>query len=338
MSEKKRSFSIKKLFEIRESALVILIILFAVVMVCFKPKFLNLNNILAIFISLSSTAVVACGMCILLVSGCMDLSVGSISAFSGVITCQLLNSAGMPVIVSIIAGVLIGAVIGLINGFIVIKWNISPFIVTLGTQYIFRGLTQIMAEGFTIIGLPESFTNLGQKDIFGIQLPIIYMIVIVIIFEILLRKFRFFRQCYFVGGNEKAASMTGMKSNRIKVISFVIVDMLAAFVGVTFAARFGNASVTIGTGMEMQVITACVIGGASLSGGEGTIVGSFLGALLMSMITNALNMIGVDTFWQNVCTGAILIFAVVMDTIIKQRRELGVKVETAKKRDEKLAA
>lgn len=338
MNEKKRGFSIKKLFEIRESALVILIILFAAIMACFMPKFLGPSNLLAIFISLSSTAVVACGMCVLLVTGCMDLSVGSISAFSGVITCQLLNNVGLPVPLAIIAGVLVGAAIGFINGFIVIKWNISPFIVTLGTQYIFRGLTQIMAEGFTIIGLPQSFADIGQKDIFGIQLPIIYMIVIVIVFEILLRKFRFFRQCYFVGGNEKAATMTGMKSNYIKVICFVIVDMLAAFIGVIFAARFGNASVTIGTGMEMQVITACVIGGASLSGGEGTIIGAFLGALLMSMITNALNMIGVDTFWQNVCTGAILIFAVVLDTVVKKRRELGVKIETSKKRDERLAA
>ena len=132
--------------------------------------------------------------------------------------------------------------------------------------------------------------------------------------------------------------MTGMKTNRIKVIAFIIVDVLAAFVGVTFSARFGNASVTIGTGMEMQVITACVIGGASLSGGEGTILGATLGALFMAMLTSALNMLGVDTFWQNVCTGLILIFAVVMDTIIKQRRELGVKVETAKKRDEKAVA
>lgn len=164
------------------------------------------------------------------------------------------------------------------------------------------------------------------------------MIVIVIVFEILMRKFRFFRQCYFVGGNEKAAAMTGMKTSRIKIISFIVVDALAAFVGVIFAARFGNASVTIGTGMEMQVITACVIGGASLSGGEGTIIGSFLGALLMAMMTSALNMLGVDTFWQNVCTGAILIFAVVVDTVIKQRRELGVKIETAKKLDEKVSA
>ncbi len=339
MTEKKKgSFSIRKLFEIRESALVVLIIIFAVIMVCVKPKFLSINNILAIFISLSSTATLACGMCVLLVSGCMDLSVGSMSAFSGVICCQLMNSFGVPVVISIVAGVLLGLIVGLINGFIVVKWNIAPFIITLGMQYILRGLTQIIAEGFTIIGLPESFTNFGQKSLLGIQLPILYMIVLVVVFEILLRKFRFFRQSYFLGGNEKAAGMTGMKTKRIKVVNFIIVDMLAAFVGVTFAARFGNASVTIGTGLEMQVITACVIGGASLSGGEGTIIGAFLGALLMAMITSALNMLGVDTFWQNVCTGAILIFAVVMDTILKDRRELGVKVETAKKRDEKIAA
>ncbi len=339
MSEKKKSsFSLKKLFEVREAALFVLIVLFAVIMVCVRPKFLGMGNIMAILISMSSTAVVACGMCALLVTGMMDLSVGSMSALSGVICCQLMMNYNLPIIVAILGSLLLGALVGVVNGFFVIKWNISPFIVTLGTQYILRGLTQIIAEGYTIIGLPEAFTNLGQKSIAGIQLPIIYMIIIVIVFEILLRKFRFFRQFYFIGGNEKAATMTGMKTNRIKVIAFIIVDVLAAFVGVTFSARFGNASVTIGTGMEMQVITACVIGGASLSGGEGTILGATLGAHFMAMLTSALNMLGVDTFWQNVCTGLILIFAVVMDTIIKQRRELGVKVETAKKRDEKAVA
>jgi ribose transport system permease protein len=131
--------------------------------------------------------------------------------------------------------------------------------------------------------------------------------------------------------------MTGINVKKVKIINFIIVGVLAALAGITFASRFGNASVTIGTGMEMQVITASVIGGASLNGGEGTIAGSFLGAMLMSMLVSALNMLGVDVYWQNVLTGVILVFAVVMDTIIKTRRELGVRLETAKKREEKLS-
>jgi ribose transport system permease protein len=326
----------KKVFEIRESVLILLIVIFAVVMVIVRPKFMGIGNVLSILLSLSSTALVACGMCTLLVSGCMDLSVGSMTALSGVVTC-LMIVAKVPVPLAFAAGLLIGAAGGLVNGFIVTRWNISPFIVTLGTMNIFRGLTQIFAQGVAVVRLPKSFTTFGQGNIFGIQYPIIVCIVIVIIFDTLLRHFRFFRQGYFVGGNERSAAMTGINVKKVKIINFVIVGVLAALAGITFASRFGNASVTIGTGMEMQVITASVIGGASLNGGEGTIAGSFLGAMLMSMLVSALNMLGVDVYWQNVLTGVILVFAVVMDTIIKTRRELGVRLETAKKREEKLS-
>ncbi|MDR1389113.1 MAG: ABC transporter permease [Treponema sp.] len=299
-----------------------------------RPKFLNLGNVLSIFLSLSSTALVGCGMCNLLVSGCMDLSVGSMAALSGVVTC-LSIVGGVPVPLAFLMGLLIGVMGGLVNGFIVTKWNISPFIVTLGTMNIFRGLTQIIAQGVAVVRLPKSFTNFGQGNIFGIQFPIIVCICLVILFDTLLRHFRFFRQGYFVGGNEKSAAMTGINVKRVKIVNFVIVSTMAALAGIIFASRFGNASVTIGTGMEMQVITACVIGGASLNGGEGTIAGAFLGAMLMSMLVSALNLLGVDVYWQNVLTGVILVFAVVMDTIIKTRREIGIRLETARKKEEK---
>jgi len=328
----KIGLKIKKLFEIRESVLVILIIIFALAMTIVRPRFLGVGNILSILLSLSSTALVACGMCSLLVSGCMDLSVGSMAALSGVVSCLMIVD-GMPVPLAFILGLLIGAGGGLINGLLVTHWNISPFIITLGTMNIFRGLTQIIAQGVAVVRLPRSFTNFGQGKIFGIQNPILVCLFIVIIFDILLRNFRFFRQGYYVGGNERSAVMTGINANKVKIINFIIVGILASLAGITFASRFGNASVTIGTGMEMQVITACVIGGASLRGGEGTIFGAFLGAMLMSMVVSALNLLGVDVYWQNVLTGVILIFAVVMDMIIKRKRELAVRLEIAKGRE-----
>jgi ribose transport system permease protein len=328
--------SIKKILEIRESVLIILIIVFAIVMTIVRPKFLGIGNVLSILLSLSSTALVGCGMCTLLVSGCMDLSVGSMAALSGVITCLMIVDK-VPVPLAFLLGLLIGVAGGFINGFIVTRWNISPFIVTLGTMNIFRGLTQITAQGVSVVRLPKSFTSLGQGNIFGIQYPIIICLLIVVLFDTLLRHFRFFRQGYFVGGNEKSAAMTGINVKKIKMVNFAIVSTLAALAGIIFASRFGNASVTIGTGMEMQVITACVIGGASLNGGEGTIAGAFLGAMLMSMLVSALNLLGVDVYWQNVLTGVILVFAVVTDTIIKTRKEIGVRIETAKKREEKIS-
>jgi ribose transport system permease protein len=305
----------------------------------FKQKFLGGANILVILLSLSSTALIGCGMTVLLASGCMDLSVGSMAALAGVVTCQLFHGgAVVPVPVAFLIGLAVGVVGGFLNGLVVTRWNISPFIVTLGTMNVFRGITQLLSQGVGVTGLPQSFLNFGQGTFLGIQYPIFVCVIAVIIFDILLRRHRFFRQSYFVGGNEKAALVTGIKVNRVKLINFVIVGGLAALVGVTLASRFGSASSSIGQGMEMQVITACVIGGASLSGGEGTVLGAFLGALLLSMITSALNMFGVDVYWQNVLTGLILIFTVVLDTILKTKRETMVRVDIAKKRLDKASA
>lgn len=336
---KNGKFSIRKVFAFRESVLTAMIIVFALVVFLFKAKYLSGANILVIMLALSSTALIGCGMTVLLASGCMDLSVGSMAALAGVVTCQLFHGgSGIPVPVAFLIGLLVGVAGGLINGFVVTRWNISPFIVTLGTMNAFRGVTQLLSQGVGVTGLPQSFLNFGQGTLFGIQYPIIVCIIAVIIFDILLRRHRFFRQSYFVGGNEKAAVMTGIKANRVKMVNFVIVSALAALAGVTLASRFGSASSSIGQGMEMQVITACVIGGASLSGGEGTVLGAFLGALLLSMITSALNMFGVDVYWQNVLTGVILVATVVLDTILKTKRETMVRMDIAKKRLDKAAA
>ncbi len=326
--------SFKKLLQMRESVLILLIIVATVVMGIVNSSFLSEGNIKAIFLGLSVEALVACGMAVLLVSGGLDLSIGSTTALAGVVACMALN-AGIGVFPSIVIGLLIGALVGLVNGFIITKWEISPFIVTLGMMSIVRGFVLILAQGVSIIDLPAAFTEIGQGSILGIQYPIIITVVAVVAFDILLRKSKFFRQNYYIGGNEKAAILTGMRVNLVKMTNYIILGALAALAGVTMAARFGNASVNIGVGLEMKVITACVIGGASLSGGEGTVVGAFLGSLLMAMITSALNILSVDVYWQNVFTGAILIFAVVLDTVLKRRRENAVNVEAAAKRNEK---
>ncbi|MEI6101383.1 MAG: ABC transporter permease, partial [Eubacteriales bacterium] len=218
-------------------------------------------------------------------------------------------------------GILSGTGVGLGNGLIVTKWNITPFIVTLGMSYMVRGFVLILANGVTIIDLPKMFLQLGQGKVIGIQYPIIITIAIVIVGDILLRKSSFFRQNYYIGGNEKAAAMTGIKVMKIKMFNYALVGSLAAFAGVLTAARLGSASVNIGQGLELQVITACVIGGASLNGGEGSVLGAFLGTLLMATLLNSLNLLGVDVYWQNVFSGAILIGAVILDVVMKTKRE-----------------
>ena len=312
--------ALTRLLAMRELILILIIVLGGLAMSLVTSIFLSSSNLLAILLGLSIDAMVAAGMTVLLVSGGFDLSVGSTIAFAGVVACLCIK-AGIPVPFAVIAGVLSGMLVGFINGLIVTTWNIHPFIVTLGMLSIIRGFVLILANGVTIIELPRSFTILGQGKILDIQFPIIITIIIIIIGDILLRRTRFFRQNYYIGANEKAAIMTGIKVNKIKITSYVIVGGLAAIAGVLTASRLGAASVNIGVGEELKIIAACVIGGASLSGGEGSVVGAFLGTLFLAMIINSLNLLGVDVYWQNVVTGLILIGAVVLDTDLKKRRE-----------------
>jgi ribose transport system permease protein len=311
---------LSRILEVRELMLFLIILTGGIIMSAVTPIFLSVANFKAILLGLSVEAIIAAGMTILLVSGGLDMSVGSTMALSGVISCMAIK-AGIPVFFSVLAGILSGSLVGLINGFIIAHWMINPFIVTLGMLSIVRGLVLILAGGVTIINLPESFTILGQGKIFGLQFPIILMFFIIIVGDLLLRRSRFFRQNYYIGGNEKAAVLTGIKVRQIKMFNYFLTATLAGIAGVLMAARLASASVNIGVGLELKVITASVIGGGSLSGGEGSIAGAFLGALLMGTLINSLNILGIDVYWQNVITGMILIGAVILDNVMKRRRE-----------------
>lgn len=315
---KQKSNIFSRLLAIRELMLIGIILIIWILLSMFVPIFLNPSNIKAILLGLSTESIVAIGMTTVLVSGGFDLSVGSTLALAGIVTCLCIK-AGIPVFISIIIGILTGSLIGFINGYVITKWRINPFITTLGMMSIVRGFVLIFATGATIIDLPKAFTVVGQGKMIGIQLPIIISLVLIIVGDILLRKSRFFRQSYYVGSNEKAALMTGISVDKVKIFNYVLVGSLAALAGVVTSARFAYASVNIGIGLELKVITSCIIGGASLGGGTGSILGAFLGTLLMATIVNGLNLIGVNIYWQNVLTGIILIGAVVFDTVLKEK-------------------
>ena len=307
--------------------------IFAIVLVVFivmsfaSPYFLNSGNLLALLLGLSVEALIAVGMTNLMVSGGFDMSVGSVVAFTGAAVAICITS-GVPVVLAVFIGLAIGTCIGLFNGFVVSKLGINPFVTTLASLSLFRGLTLIITKGQNISELGDSFTVIGQKTIFGIQTPIIYAVILVIVGDILLRKSRFFRQNYYIGGNEKAAKLSGIPVNKMKILNYGITGLLAGFAGIVMTARLGTASVTAGTGLELRVITAVIIGGASLQGGEGTVIGAFLGSLLMALITNALTLLGVDVYWQTFVIGATLLIAVLIDRLGKIRKE---KIAMAKK-------
>ena len=304
----------------RESVLMLVILLFGLCMTFASPVFLSWRNIEAILLALSVEATIAIGMVILLISGGLDLSVGSTLAFAGVVTGLALN-AGLPVVPAIFLGLLAAAAVGMVNGLLVSKMKINPFITTLGMMISIRGLLLVIAKGRAVLNLPESFTAIGQGRLFNVQFPIYIMLALVIIGDILMRNSRFMRQNYYIGGNEKAARLSGINVDRVKIFNYCLVAFLAGIAGLLITARFGSSSVTVGGGLELRVITAAIIGGASLSGGEGSVLGAFLGALFMGILANSLNLLGVDVYWQRLITGLILIIAVVFDVINERRKE-----------------
>jgi len=322
-TEEERSVGdvLRKLTGFREFVILLIILLGGVAMSLASPVFLTIDNIKATLLGVSIESIVVIGMTILLVSGGFDLSVGSIVALAGAVTAMCLTQ-GCPVILAVAAGLVLGTAIGTANGLIVAKVGINPFITTLGMMSIVRGALMVVTKGRNISDLPESFKVIGQGNIGGVQNPILIAAILIVVGDLLLRKSRFFRQNYYIGGNERAAVLSGIRVNRMKIFNYALTGFLAALAGVVLTSRLGSASVTAGTGLELKVISAVVIGGASLQGGEGTVLGAFLGALLMAMIVSSLTLLGVDVYWNTLVIGGTLLVAVMIDTISKKRKGL----------------
>jgi len=310
---------LKNIAKQREFMIFMIVTVLFIIMTFASPYFLTIPNLLAVMLGLSLEAIIVVAMAHLMVSGGFDMSVGSVVAFTGAVTAMMLRS-GLPVPIAVLIGLTIGGSIGLFNGFIVAKVGINPFVTTLSSLSLFRGLTLIVTRGQNIVGLPKSFKLIGQAKVAGVQTPIIIAAVLLIIGDILLRRSRFFRQSYYIGGNEYAARLSGIPVDRMKILGYALTGVFAAISGIVMTARLGAASVTAGTGMELRVITAVIIGGASLKGGEGSILGAFLGTLLMALITNALTLLGVDVYWQTFVIGGTLLTAVLIDNITKRGR------------------
>jgi ribose transport system permease protein len=308
-----------RLTNFREFTILAIIVVGCFAMSWLSPTFMTPANWSALLLQVSVECIVAIGMTILLVSGGFDLSVGSTFAVCGAIAAMAAVS-GVPTVLAIAASLLLGALIGFINGWIIARIGINPFVTTLAMMSIVRGILLVITRGKNIAGLPEDFQMLGQGVVLGVQNPIWIALLLVLLGDILTRKTRFFRQNYYLGGNERAARLSGIPVDRLKIFNYALTGTLAAFAGVIMTARLGAASVTAGTGLELKVISAVIIGGASLSGGEGTVLGSFLGALLMGILVGSLTLLGVDVYWNTLVIGGTLLVAVLLDSLGRRRR------------------
>ncbi len=305
---------ILRLLRAREAALILMIILIGVLLQIITGKFLTTPNLNAISLGFATSAIIVFGMTAALVSGGFDLSVGSVFAMGGVTTALALR-ADLPIPVAMAAGMGSGVLAGLVNGLLITRVKVNPFITTLGMMGIARGVSLAITSGLPIAGLPPEFLVYGQGKTFEIPNLILIALFTIIIGDILMRRASAFRQIYYVGGNEEAARLSGINVDRVKLAVYVLCAMLAGLAGVLSVSRFTVADPGAASGEELRIIAACIIGGCSLQGGKGTVIGGLLGLIFVGFINNGMILLRVPVYWQQLAMGVVLLLAVGFDTV-----------------------
>jgi ribose transport system permease protein len=298
----------------RTESLVVLAVLM-VVMAVLSPFFLSVSNFLNILLATSVIGVLAIGMTFVISSAGIDLSVGSVLALSGVVGCILIATFDLPWPIGIVACIGAGAAAGFINGFLITRGAIPPFIVTLGMLGVARGFGLVLTNGLPIYGLPDPIVYLGQGRPLGVPTPVLVLAATAIVAHIVLIHTRFGLYTQVIGDSEGAARAMGVRVDRQKVYVYTLAGALAGLAGLLFAARVNAGDPTAGLNYELTAITATIIGGTNLFGGRGSIVGTIIGALIMGVLQNGLNLLAVPSFYQQMAIGAVLVLAVWLDRI-----------------------
>jgi L-arabinose transport system permease protein len=292
-------------------------VLFALVS-AFVPNFFSWVNLNGLALSVATVGIIACTMLFCLAAGDFDLSVGSVVAFAGVLCAVVINATGS-VAAGILSAVAAGALVGLVNGLVIARVGINALITTLATMQVVRGFSYIVSDGKAIGIGEEAFFSLGVSAFLGVPAPVWIMAACFGLFGVLLNNTVFGRYALAIGGNRDAAWLAGIRVANIKVAIFVLQGMIAAFAGVILASRMTSGQPAAGQGLELQVISACVLGGVSLTGGVGSIGGVIVGVLIMGTVQNAMNLLNIQPFYQYVASGLILLAAVILDRIKRKR-------------------
>jgi ribose/xylose/arabinose/galactoside ABC-type transport system permease subunit len=286
-----------------------------------NSAFFGVDNLMNIIRTSSYIVIIGVGQTLVLILGGFDLSVGSVMGLGGLVSAACMNMLGLGIGLSITLGILAGGAIGLLNGTLVVRAKMPPFIVTLGTLYIARGLVNVITRGRNVFPLADGFEKLGNGELLGIPFSVIIMVFLLVASTYMLKKTTFGRKIMAIGGNEHTARLSGINIGFIKQIIFVITGMLAAFAGIIITSRMGTGQTNLGTGWELTVVAACIIGGTSTFGGKGSMFGTLIGALIMSVLTNGMVLMRISTYYQNILLGAIIIVAVGLD--LYNRRKTG---------------
>ena len=314
---------VRRIFEIREIVILLLVLLLGVFMSIRSPQFLTARNFQIVGNYMATDMIIGAFLTISLIAGNTDFSVGSNMGCSAFV-CGLLLNGGMSIPVAVLGGLATGVLIGLLNAFCVVRLKVLPMIATMGTWMAFKGVGLMIINSSTLSNFPRDFKALVQENQFlgflGIPSLLMSMLIVTVIAAFLLKYVSFFHQAYFIGSNPESAKLSGINVKRFTYVLYMLIGLCAAFAGVLAISRYGSAPASLGQGVEFRVISALLIGGVSLNGGEGSILGTFLGILLMALIANALTLFGIDTNLQNVLIGSIMVISVAIDEFNRRRQ------------------
>jgi ribose/xylose/arabinose/galactoside ABC-type transport system permease subunit len=308
-----------KLLHRRESGIFLALILLLAIITFWQPNFATAKNLYLVSRQIALTAILALGVLFVIITSGIDLSIGSTVALSGFM-CGLAMAAGWPTLLAIGLGLLTGAAVGAVNGAIVAFLGVTPFIVTLGMLGAARGAVLVMRHGDSIREIPRSFIAVANGNLFGLSVPVLVLLVLGAGSHLLLQHTTLGRRVYAIGGNEQAAAFSGINTRAVKFCTYVLCSVFAGVTGVLFVARFESAQSDAGKGMELDAIAATVIGGTSLMGGQGSVLGVLIGAIIMGVVRNGLVLLDVSSYWQELIIGTIIVMAAVLD-VARSRRQ-----------------
>ena len=311
---------LKKVFEVREIVILLLVLGLSAVIALNSRQFLTAGNFKVIGNYIATDMIIGAFLTVALIAGNTDFSVGSNMGVSGFV-CGLLLNAGLPIPLCILCALLVGAAIGACNAFVVVRLKVLPMIATMGTWMAFKGLGLMIINSTTLSNFPKEFKVIVQNwNVGGVSTLIVVMLVVTVVSGLLLKYVSFFHQAYFIGSNLESAKLAGIRVNRFVYVTYMLIGFCSALAGVLAISRYGSAPASLGQGVEFRVISALLIGGVSLNGGEGSILGTFLGILLMALIANGLTLFAIDTNLQNVLIGLIMIVSVAIDEANRRRQ------------------
>ncbi|GAB1432402.1 ABC transporter permease [Spirochaetota bacterium] len=316
-SRKNLEFAAKELF--KKNGILIIFVILSILVSVLTPNFLSRTNVLNILRQSSIVGIMAIGTTFVIIGGGFDISVGSILALSAAICMGIQRDLGWHWSLAILASLSVGALVGLVSGILAAKIHIVPIIVTLGMMYIIRGVVYLYTGGYPINASQPGFDYIGGGYIGDLPVPVVIFGILVLVWQFVLSKTPLGRYTSAIGGNKDAARLCGVKVDFYHIMTFVIGGIMAAAAGIIYASRLSTASPLAGDGYELQAIAACVIGGTSVSGGEGSVVGTLIGILILTMINNMFSLLGAPVFYQKIITGAIILAVVGIDSYSKKK-------------------